>query len=138
MLSVETIIEVKFTDADPLGIVWHGNYIKYFEEGREDFGKKYNCRYLDYYKHGFLVPIVDVQCKFKKPLQYGESAKLITTYKSCPAAKLIFEYTLTNLKNDEISAIGSSTQVFLFKETRKMSLINPDFFELWKDKYLPK
>ncbi len=138
MLSTETIIEVKFIDADPLGVVWHGNYIKYFEEGREDFGRKYGCRYLDYYKHGYLVPIVDIQCQFKKPLQYGESALLKTTYKFCQAAKLKFDYTLTNLKNNEIAAIGSSTQVFLFKDSREMSLINPPFYEVWKDKYLLK
>ena len=38
---------VRFNEADPLGIVWHGHYIRYFEDGREDFGKKYGLAYLD-------------------------------------------------------------------------------------------
>ncbi len=34
-----TEVLVRFNEADPLGIVWHGHYIRYFEDGREDFGK---------------------------------------------------------------------------------------------------
>ena len=39
-LSESLIITVRFSETDPLGIVWHGNYIKYFEDGREAFGRK--------------------------------------------------------------------------------------------------
>ena len=46
-LSESLIITVRFSETDPLGIVWHGNYIKYFEDGREAFGRKYRISYLD-------------------------------------------------------------------------------------------
>ena len=46
-LTASVIIRVRFNETDPLGIVWHGNYIKYFEEGREAFGRKYGLSYLD-------------------------------------------------------------------------------------------
>ena len=35
-------IEVRFSEVDSMGIVWHGSYAKYFEDAREEFGKKYN------------------------------------------------------------------------------------------------
>jgi len=40
-------IRVRFVETDPLGIVWHGNYIQYFEDGREAFGRHHGISYLD-------------------------------------------------------------------------------------------
>ena len=69
-LSDRTEILVRFNEADPLGIVWHGHYIRYFEDGREAFGNKYGIGYLDFYREGLIVPIVNVQCDFKRSLRY--------------------------------------------------------------------
>ena len=38
-ISFTSEVRVRFTETDPLGIVWHGNYIQYFEDGREAFGR---------------------------------------------------------------------------------------------------
>ena len=46
-LKETTNIRVRFNETDSLGIVWHGNYITYFEDGREDFGIKTGISYLD-------------------------------------------------------------------------------------------
>jgi acyl-CoA thioester hydrolase len=56
-LSYTTEIAVRFNEADPLGIVWHGHYVRYFEDGREAFGQAFGLSYLDIYKQGFTVPI---------------------------------------------------------------------------------
>ena len=50
-------IRVRFSETDPLGIVWHGNYIKYFEEGREAFGRKYGISYLEIEKNGQTIQV---------------------------------------------------------------------------------
>ena len=41
-LIAETEIGIRFNEVDALGIVWHGNYVKYFEDGREAFGEKFD------------------------------------------------------------------------------------------------
>ena len=46
-LSVSKDIRVRFNETDPLGIVWHGYYITYFEDGREAFGRLHGISYLD-------------------------------------------------------------------------------------------
>src|ERR1700759_788899 len=107
-----TEVLVRFNEADPLGIVWHGHYIRYFEDGRESFGEKYGLRYLDCYKNGFVVPIVQIQCDYKRSLRYGERVIVETIYMPCEAAKLKFEYSLYNSATDELVAKGSSVQVF--------------------------
>ena len=131
-LKHTTELEVKFSEADPLGIVWHGHYIRYFEDGREAFGKKYGVGYLAFYKEGFVIPIVNIQCSYKRSLRYGDSVRIEIEYISSVAAKMVFNYYLYNAGTDELVATGSSVQVFLDKEGSVLQLVSPPFFEDWK------
>lgn len=131
-----TEFPVKFNEADSLGIVWHGHYVRYFEDGREAFGEKYALRYLDIFAAGYTVPVVNVQCDYKRPLRYGDRVKVETTFVDDLAAKIRFEYVLTNPATGEIIAKGSTVQVFLDKETSTLQLTTPVFFSEWKQKYL--
>lgn len=133
-LTCITEIMVRFNEADPLGIVWHGHYIRYFEDGREAFGYKHGLSYLDVYKHGFVIPVVSVQCDFKRSLRYGDMVRIETRYIPTEAAKMKFQYRLFNVANGELVATGSSVQVFLEKENSVLQLANPPFFEEWKNK----
>jgi acyl-CoA thioester hydrolase len=133
-LSDQTEILVRFNEADPLGIVWHGHYIRYFEDGREAFGKKFGIGYLDFYREGIVVPVVSVQCDYKKSVRYGESVTVETIYQSCEAAKLKFEYRLFNSATGQLVATGSSVQVFLSRESSALLLTNPLYYEEWKIK----
>jgi len=131
-LIEKTEIKVRFNKADPLGIVWHGHYIRYFEDGREAFGNKYGIGYLDFYNKGYIVPVVSIECDYKRSLRYGERVIVETKYIPCEAAKLRFEYKLYNAANDQLVATGYSVQVFLDKEHSLLQLTNPPFFDEWK------
>ena len=131
-LSDRTEIQVRFNEADPLGIVWHGHYIRYMEDGREAFGNTHGLGYLEVYKQGFVIPIVSVQCEFKRSLRYGDNVIVETNYIPSDAAKMKFSYRLFNATTNELVATGSSVQVFLEKDTSILQLTNPPFFEKWK------
>lgn len=133
-LSHKHRLEVRFNETDPLGIVWHGNYYIYFEQGREAFGKEYNLTYLNIQKQGFVVPIVKYECEHKHPLKYGDTAIVETTFVPSNAAKLIYTYKIYNQDNTLI-CVGKTIQVFL-DNNGKLCLYNPDFFQEWKNKYL--
>ncbi len=135
ILTECTNILIRFNEADPLGIVWHGHYVRYFEDGREAFGEKYGLRYLDIFDEGFTVPVVNVQCDYKRSLRYGDRVVVETRYIDDLAAKIKFEYILTNPATGETVAKGSSVQVFLDKETASLQLITPPFFMEWKRKH---
>lgn len=132
ILTECTNILIRFNEADPLGIVWHGHYVRYFEDGREAFGEKYGLRYLDIFEHGYTVPVVNIQCDYKRSLRYGDRVVVETRFVDDMAAKIKFEYTLTNPATGEVVAKGSSVQVFLDKETSSLQLIAPAFFLEWK------
>ena len=133
-LSYTTEVVVRFNEADPLGIVWHGHYVRYFEDGREAFGQAFGLSYLDVYKQGFSVPIVKVQCDYKKSLRYGDKMIIETTFTPSVAAKLLFSYKIFNASTRELVATGSTLQVFLDLEKEELQLVNPAFFAEWKKK----
>jgi acyl-CoA thioester hydrolase len=135
LITEKEIIRVRFNESDPLGIVWHGHYLKYFEDGREAFGMKYGLTYLNMYQHGFITPIVHIHCNYKKSLSYGDVAELHTTFIDTPAAKIIFRYQIRILDTQELVAEGESVQVFLDKDSRQLQWVIPAFFSQWKEIY---
>ena len=127
-------IKIRFNEVDSLGIVWHGHYVTYFEDGRESFGQKHGLGYLDIYNNGFSAPIVKIDCNYKKSLYYGDTAIVETTYVNTPAAKIHFTYKIFNAKTKELICEGATIQVFIDVKTNLLQLANPAFFENWKQK----
>ena len=116
-----------------MGIVWHGNYVKYIEEGRESFGHKYGISYLDIYAKDVMAPVVKMNIDFKKQVQYGDKLIIETEYVDTAAAKIIFKYKIFRKSDNELMAIGSTTQVFIDLD-REMILYAPQFVIDWKKK----
>jgi acyl-CoA thioester hydrolase len=131
-LTITEEIRVRFNETDPLGIVWHGYYITYFEDGREAFGRHHGISYLDIADSGYTTPIVKSICEHKLSLRYGDVIRIETTIVDTPAAKMIFRYKIFDAKN-EIACTGETVQVFLDKNGELM-LTNPPFFQEWKRK----
>jgi acyl-CoA thioester hydrolase len=130
-LSDQKEVDVRFSEVDSMRIVWHGNYLRYFEDGRESFGLKYNLGYLDVYRHNVMIPLVKINCDYKRPLEYGDIAIIETRYIPTEAAKIVFEYTVYRKKDMEIAATGSTTQVFLTPQG-ELLLTPPEFYTGWK------
>jgi len=129
-IKESTSIRVRFNETDPLGIVWHGNYISYFEEGREDFGRKHGLSYLDVQRNGYVTPIVESSSKHLLPLKYGDVALVETTFVDSVSAKIIFNYKILN-PDGEVACIGKTVQVFV-DNNGTLALNFPPFFEAWK------
>jgi len=127
-------ILVRFSEVDSMRIVWHGNYLKYFEDGRESFGLKYSLGYLDVYRHNVMIPLVKINCDYKRPLEYGDTAIVETRFVPTEAAKIVFDYTIYRKKDNEVAATGTSTQVFLTPQG-ELLLTSPGFFTGWKMKW---
>lgn len=135
-LSNKTKIGIRFSECDALKMVWHGNYVKYFEDGREDFGKTFELGYMDMYdKTGLAVPIIHLECDYRKMIGLGETITVETTLIDSPAAKIIFEYKIYN-QNNELACTGKTIQVFVYVANKELLITTPPFFEEWKNKYL--
>ena len=131
-ISYTSEVRVRFAETDPLGIVWHGNYIQYFEDGREAFGRHHGISYLDQKARNFSTPIVSSKCEHKLPLTYGDVATVKTTYIDSEAAKMVFKYEILNPRG-QVVCTGKTVQVFV-ELGGELSLTIPDFFMEWKKK----
>ena len=131
-LSYTSEVRVRFSECDPLGIVWHGNYIQFFEDAREAFGRHHGISYLDQKAHNFSTPIVASKCEHKLPLAYGDVAKVTATYIDSAAAKMVFRYEILNPEG-QVVCTGETVQVFV-ELGGELSLTLPDFFRDWKIK----
>jgi acyl-CoA thioester hydrolase len=130
-----TSIKVRFSEVDALRIVWHGNYVKYFEDGREAFGNQYGLAYLDFYENNLVTPIVDISIHYKKHLTFGDEIIIETELIDTNAAKIIFEYKILKRSDNSLIATGRSIQVFLSTDG-ELILVNPDFYTSWKKKWI--
>lgn len=126
-------VTVRFSEVDSLRIVWHGHYLKYFEEGREAFGAKHQLGYLKVVEEGFVTPLVQVHCEYKHPLLYGDTAVIETIFRDTEAAKICFDFIIRSKNSGEVACTGSSVQVFLNAKNELM-LTPPAFFLEWKKK----
>ncbi len=135
-LSHETEIKVRFSEVDSMGIVWHGSYVKYLEDGREAFGKKYSISYMDVFKkHGFMIPLVKLEIDYKNQLFYEDEIIIKTVFKDSPAAKIYFEYEIYRKSDNALILTAETVQIFMNKN-RELELNVPDFINKWKNKYL--
>ena len=115
-LTNRTTLRVRFSEVDSMEVVWHGEYVRYMEDG-------------------YVVPIVELNIQYKQSLKYGESAIVETRYIRTEAAKILFEYIIFRESDGAVVATGSSTQVFVDSRTGELELNNPDFYQAWKEKW---
>ncbi|MCK9400139.1 MAG: acyl-CoA thioesterase [Bacteroidales bacterium] len=125
---------VRFSEVDSMQIVWHGHYVKYMEEGREDFGRKFGINYMSIKVNGYMAPIVKLTCDYKKTLSYDDHVIVETRYVDSDAAKIIYSFKIFRASDKELVATGESVQVFL-DMNHELVLTVPPFFEAWKKKW---
>lgn len=133
VLSAEKMVDIRFSEVDSMGIVWHGSYAAYFEDAREVFGTKYGLEYLRIYENGFYAPLTELHFNYKRPLRYQDRARVVATYRPSDAAKIIFDYEIYDLKTNELMVTGYSVQVFL-DHNFQLVWNSPDFYTEWKRK----
>ncbi|MCM1168341.1 MAG: acyl-CoA thioesterase [Bacteroides sp.] len=138
VLSDTVSFRVRFSEVDSMKIVWHGEYVRYFEDAREAFGRRYpGIGYMDIYQSGYTAPIVDLQLQYLRPLTVGDTATVEIRYIDTPAAKICFEYTIRRDSDGEVAARGSSMQVFVDTDG-ELSLTVPPFLTQWRERWLKK
>lgn len=135
MKYLDSVIEipVRFSETDAMGVVWHGNYLKFFEDAREKFGADYGIEYLDAFNAGYYTPIVKSNINHKASVYYGQKVQVRAILEQHASSKVVFRYEVVNLNTGEMAATGTTVQVFLSVEDRLLELIKPKFFADWEE-----
>ncbi len=122
---VEVRIKIPFHDLDPAGIVWHGNYAKYFEIARCELLQSFGYNYDDMVASGYGWPVIDLRMRYVQPALFGQEIGIRATLKEWEY-RLRIEYLVFDLSNGKRMTKGESIQVAVNLTTREMCLRSPD------------
>jgi acyl-CoA thioester hydrolase len=126
--------QVRFEEVDAMGIVWHGRYPSFFEDGRVTFGRKYGISYADFIREGVPVPVRRIQIDYYHPLKFEDEFKIETTLHWSDAARINFEYGLRNTKGHLVTT-GCTVQLMVDRELKLLlepPLFFAEFLERWR------
>lgn len=130
-LVVEKELEIRFSEVDMMGVVWHGNYPLYLEDAREAFGAEFGLSYALYIKENVFVPIVKMDVDYKRPVRFGMRPVIRIEYVPTAAAKVIFDYKLYDKESGDVFLTARTVQVFMDRDY-KLMWFSPDFYTQWK------
>jgi acyl-CoA thioester hydrolase len=126
-------IQLLYADTDMMGVIYHANYLKYFELGRTGFIEDLGYKYLDMENQGYYAPVYDIQITYKKPLRYGDRGFVKTWVELNDGIKTIYGYHIIN-GAEEICAEGTSTHIIVKKDSFRPTSFKRAFPE-WYLKY---
>lgn len=122
----KTEIKVRYAETDQMGVVYHTNYLVWFEVARTEMMYDHNVNYSDVEKNGVFMPVIEANCQYKKSARYGETVTIETNAFRQGRTKVRFEYSCLN-KKKELLAVGFTTHAFMNKSGRPVR--SPDIFE---------
>ncbi|KZB92941.1 hypothetical protein A2U94_02955 [Bacillus sp. VT 712] len=117
MISIKEI-DVRYSETDQMGVVYHANYLVWMELGRTQFIRDLGFNYAEMEKDGILSPVIDINVSYKKPLHYGETAKIQTWLDYYDGLRVVYGYEIIT-PDGSIALTGTSSHVCVKKENFK-------------------
>ena len=109
--SHETKFTVPFYDLDPMRMVWHGNYLKYFDTTRAELFYAAGFDPLEYFKKtNYLFPITKTSTKHIVSLRYRDKFKCQAIVVEAEY-KIVVDFNIRLVKDNQLCAKGRSEQV---------------------------
>lgn len=123
--SHSVAIKVPFHDLDPVGIVWHGNYSKYFEIARCALLETFDYNYDRMAASGYSWPVIDLHLRYVKAAKFGEILNVRASLREWEY-RLRIDYLATDAASGLRVCKGTSIQVAVDMKTQEMCLRSPD------------
>jgi acyl-CoA thioester hydrolase len=120
----EIQIRVRYSETDGMGLLYHANYINYFEVGRTELGRQRGFSYREMEASGLFLVVTEIGCKYRRPARYDDLLTVRTTLTRVTHVKLVYHYEV--LRDGQLLAEGHSTLACVDREGRPQPL--PDDF----------
>jgi|TARA_X000000950_G_scaffold201870_1_gene243043 acyl-CoA thioester hydrolase len=111
-------IKVRYNETDQMGIVHHSNYLKFFEFARIEWLEKLKMPYQEIERNNIILPVVNCELKFLKPLVFGDSFIVEVHCSKKPTSSIEFSYEIFNSRGEKTTE-GSTLLAFLNSDTMK-------------------
>jgi acyl-CoA thioester hydrolase len=101
----ETQIRVRFNEVDAYRIAWHGHYVAWMEEARNDLASRFGIDAAQIQAAGYQAPVVSLELRYLRPARFGEALRVRTTLARTGTATLQFRCEIV-AEDDKIVARG--------------------------------
>ncbi|PLV62106.1 thioesterase family protein [Erwinia sp. B116] len=122
--STEVELTVPFHDVDAMGVVWHGNYFRYFEVAREALLAKFNYGYREMKASGYLWPVVDTRVKYRSALTFEQRIRVRATLEEVEN-RLRISYQIFDVQSGRRTTTGYTIQVAVAEGEHALSFVSP-------------
>lgn len=119
----ETKLRVRYAETDQMGVVYHSNYIVWFEVGRVEMLRQLGFTYREMEKQdGTHIAVVEVRCRFKAPALYDDSIVVRTSLLNVRDSLLHFGYEILRDADGTLLAEGETVHLVVDSEFKRMQL----------------
>lgn len=125
-------IRVRYQETDQMGVVYHSNYLVWFEVGRTTFTRDLGYSYQELEKLGIMLPLIEVKANYRAPARYDDEVIVYTTCTEATGSKLIFEYEVKRKEDGLLLTTGYSIHLWVNKEMKRVNLkeMFPDLYAI--------
>lgn len=134
IFSVSHDLQIPFYDVDLMEIVWHGHYVKYFEDARCKLLQELDYNYEAMRASGFAWPIVDLRIKYVRPARFNRTVRVIADIMEWEV-RLRIEYRIVDVESKEVLTKGETVQVAIDMSSMEMCFVTP---AIWRKKLQDK
>jgi acyl-CoA thioester hydrolase len=127
VLQSEIEVEVPFHDCDPMGVTWHGCYVRYLETARSALLNRIGYNFRQMTASGYAWPVVDLRMKYVKTTTFGQRL-LVRAALEEYENRLKIAYTVSDQRSGEIVTKASTTQVAVDQVRGDMCFVSPQVF----------
>ena len=125
-VSTSVRLRVPYYDVDMMQIVWHGNYLKYFDVARQALFKECGVDLHRYMKEkGYAFPIIRSTVKHISPLRFDDEF-ICTAMLKETTVKIVVDFEIKLISNDKVCTKGRSEQVALQVPEMEMAFLIPE------------
>jgi len=119
----ETRLRVRYAETDQMGVVYHSNFIIWFEVGRVEMMRELGFTYSEMEQQdGSHLAVVDVRCRYKSPARYDDLVVIRTRLMKVRDSLLHFGYEIARDEDGTLLAEGESVHMVLDREFKRTRL----------------
>ena len=126
MVEHKTRIRVIYADTDAMCVVYHTNYIKWFEVGRCELLRSIGYPYAKMEEEGIMLPVVECSCKYKSPAVYDDILEITARIAEMKGATITLDYEIRRAESGELLVTGFTKHAITDKKFKPIRLRNTD------------
>ncbi|MDM5337515.1 thioesterase family protein [Fictibacillus enclensis] len=129
-------IQLTYADTDMMGVIYHGNYVKFLELGRSALIADAGFDYLEMEKQGYYAPVYNLEITYKKPIRFGDQVFVKTWVEENKRSKTVYGFEIVKRNDDgeHLCATGTTTHIVVNGTNFRPVPFNKAFPE-WFQKY---